>query len=69
MNDILNGDEDRWDVSVHRYPPFSIFIDILVFYQSYRRIEMILSRTYPIAFDPSKFFNTELDVRRKTYLG
>ena len=69
MNDILDNVEDRWDIRVHTSPPFSIFIDILVFYQSFRRVEMILSRTYPIAADPSKFFSTELDVRRKDYLG
>ena len=69
MNDILNNAESRWDISIHRYPPFSIFIDILMFYQSFRRLELILSRTYPIAANPKTFFDTELDARQKTFVG
>ena len=69
LKDILDGKEDRWDVGIHSYPPFTIFIDILSFYQSFRRLELILSRTYPIPANPKDFFKTELDVRRKLFMG
>ena len=69
MRDMLDGIEDTFAISVDDQPPFSLFLDVLYFYQSYRRLELVLSRAYPIPTDHTQFFSAELDVRRKSILG
>ena len=69
MREFLDGEADPYDLDLNKNPPFSIFLDVLNYYYSVRRLELILSRTYPIPAEPSTFYKVELDVRRKTFLG
>lgn len=69
MREFLNGEADPFDLDMDKNPPFSVFLDIMNYYYSVRRLELILSRIYPIPIDPTQFYRIELDVRQKTYLG
>ena len=69
MREFLDGEADPFDMDLDKNPPFSIFLDIMNFYYSVRRLELILSRTYPLPLDPTKFYRVELDYRRKTFLS
>ena len=69
MREFLDGEADPYDLDMDQNPPFSILLDILSYYYSMRRLELILSRTYPIPADHSQFYKIELDARRKSFLG
>ena len=68
MKDMLDGQEDPLMIDLHRSPPFSVFLDIVNFYQSFRRLELLLSRVYPIPADHTKFFVYELDNLKKSVI-
>lgn len=69
MRQFLDGEEDPFALNLDQNPPFSIFLDLINYYYSFRRLELVLSRTYPIPMEPSQFYKTELDVRHKPFLG
>ena len=64
IRSYLERAADPTDITFETPPPFQLLVEILCFYQFYRRVESMMSYHYPTATDKTPVFSQEIGPRR-----